>query len=197
MDLRHLAYCRADSPFYEPPGAATGPGFDLADGPLPPGWTRTPNAEWVVLAPPEVPLPVQGWKVHVSGTLDNAARILDLVAASGVQTLSHDAGVEGMYRIRGRSAPHNVYGSPETFWRLADAGHQAAPAEQFEFARSLDRAAAVVGGTPVSTLAFRLSAASSVIAIAAGISSAPGTVMTSWLTPAAFNSATAPSISAS
>ena len=35
------------------------------------------------------------------------------------------------------------------------------------------------------------------IAIAAGISSAPGTVMTSCVKPAAFNSATAPSISAS
>ena len=35
------------------------------------------------------------------------------------------------------------------------------------------------------------------IAIAAGISSAPGTVMTSYVTRAAFSSATAPSISAS
>lgn len=87
--------------------------------------------------------------------------ILDLVAASGVQALSHDAGVEGMYRVPRRSAPHNVYGSPETFWRLADADHQAPPGEQFEFARSPERAAAVVAGTPASTLSFRLSPASS------------------------------------
>ena len=40
-------------------------------------------------------------------------------------------------------------------------------------------------------------AAKNVIAIAAGISSAPGTVMTSWVTPAAFSSVTAPSSSAS
>ncbi|MBB2922459.1 DUF3048 domain-containing protein [Cellulomonas cellasea] len=106
---------------------------------------------------PPVTAPLRGLLAYSGGQ----EGILDLVAASGVQTLSHDAGVEGMYRIRGRSAPHNVYGSPETFWRLADAGHQAAPTEQFEFARSLDRAAAVVGGTPVGTLAFRLSAASS------------------------------------
>jgi hypothetical protein len=89
------------------------------------------------------------------------AGILDLVAASGVQELSHDAGVEGMYRVGGRKAPHNVYGSPETFWGLADAEHRAAPAEQFEIARSLDRAAAVVAGAPASSLAFRLSPASS------------------------------------
>jgi hypothetical protein len=87
--------------------------------------------------------------------------ILDLVAASGVQMISHDAGAPGMYRTRDRAAPHNVYGTPQTFWDQADADHQAPPGEQFTFARSADRAAAVVGGTPAGTLAFRLSAASS------------------------------------
>lgn len=87
--------------------------------------------------------------------------ILALVAASGVQMISHDAGAPGMYRTRDRAAPHNVYGTPSTFWGLADADHQASPGEQFTFARSADRAAAVVAGTPASTLAFRLSPASS------------------------------------
>ena len=87
--------------------------------------------------------------------------ILDLVAASGVQMISHDAGAPGMYRVRDRAAPHNVYGTPTTFWEQADADHQASPGEQFTFARSADRAAAVVAGTPAGTLAFRLSAASS------------------------------------
>ncbi|MBO3101768.1 DUF3048 domain-containing protein [Cellulomonas fengjieae] len=87
--------------------------------------------------------------------------ILDLVAASGVQMISHDAGAPGMYRARDRAAPHNVYGTPTTFWGVADAAHQAPPGEQFTFARSADRAAAVVGGTPAGTLAFRLSPASS------------------------------------
>lgn len=87
--------------------------------------------------------------------------ILDLVAASGVQMISHDAGAPGMYRTKDRAAPHNVYGTPATFWSLADADHQAPPGEQFTIARSADRAAAVVAGTPASTLSFRLSAASS------------------------------------
>ena len=87
--------------------------------------------------------------------------ILDLVAASGVQMISHDAGAPGMYRTKDRAAPHNVYGTPTTFWEQADADHQASPGEQFTFARSADRAAAVVAGTPAGTLAFRLSAASS------------------------------------
>ena len=87
--------------------------------------------------------------------------ILDLVAASGVQMISHDAGAPGMYRTKDRAAPHNVYGTPTTFWGLADADHQASPGEQFTFARSADRSVAVVGGTPAGTLAFRLSPASS------------------------------------
>lgn len=87
--------------------------------------------------------------------------ILDLVAASGIQMISHDAGAPGMYRTKDRAAPHNVYGTPSTFWGLADADHQAPPGEQFTFARSADRATAIVAGTPATTLAFRLSPASS------------------------------------
>ena len=87
--------------------------------------------------------------------------ILDLVAASGVQMISHDAGAPGMYRVKDRAAPHNVYGTPTTFWGQADADHQASPGEQFTFARSADRAAAVAAGTPAGTLAFQLSPASS------------------------------------
>lgn len=87
--------------------------------------------------------------------------ILDLVAASGVQMISHDAGAPGMYRTKDRAAPHNVYGTPTTFWGLADADHQAPPGEQFTIARTADGAAAIVAGTPASTLSFQLSAASS------------------------------------
>ncbi|WP_051639748.1 DUF3048 domain-containing protein [Cellulomonas sp. URHE0023] len=87
--------------------------------------------------------------------------ILTLVAQSGVQMISHDAGAPGMYRTKDRAAPHNVYGTPTVFWAQADADHQAPPGEQFTIARSADRAAAVVGGAPAGTLSFQLSPASS------------------------------------
>jgi len=86
--------------------------------------------------------------------------ILTLVADSGVQMISHDAGAPGMYRTKDRAAPHNVYGTPTIFWAQADADHQAPPAEQFTIARSADRAAAAVAGTPATTLSFHLSPAS-------------------------------------
>lgn len=105
---------------------------------------------------PPVLAPTQGLLVYSGGQ----PGILDLVARSGLQTVSHDAGAPGLYRIRGRSAPHNVYGSPATWWGIAEPG-RAAPGEQFAFARRPDQAAAVVAGTPASRLAFRLSGQSS------------------------------------
>lgn len=86
--------------------------------------------------------------------------ILALVDASPTQVISHDAGAPGLYRLGSRSAPHNVYANPADLWAQADADHQASPAEQFRFARSADRATAVVAGTPATTLAFNLSSQS-------------------------------------
>jgi hypothetical protein len=87
--------------------------------------------------------------------------ILALVAASPTQVISHDAGAPGLYRVRTRSAPHNVYADPAALLAQADANHQASPGEQFRFARSAERATAVVAGTPATTLAFSLSGQSS------------------------------------
>jgi hypothetical protein len=86
--------------------------------------------------------------------------ILALVAASPTQVISHDAGAAGLYRLSSRSAPHNVYADPAALLAQADANHQANPGEQFRFARSAERATAVVAGTPATTLAFDLSSQS-------------------------------------
>jgi hypothetical protein len=86
--------------------------------------------------------------------------ILDEVRASGVQSISHDAGAPGMYRIRTRSAPHNVYGSVARFMEQADAAHSAPPEEQFVFASDADEATAAQDGTDAGSLSFRLSAQS-------------------------------------
>ena len=87
--------------------------------------------------------------------------ILQLVYNSTMQPLSHDAGVDGLYRIRSRSAPHNVYASLTTLLAQADANHSAPPTEQFAFALRPELASAVRGGTPATSLSFRLSSASS------------------------------------
>ncbi|GAA5199249.1 hypothetical protein GCM10023322_74480 [Rugosimonospora acidiphila] len=51
--------------------------FPTADRPLPEGWRRAVQNDWLVFAPADSRLPLQGWKIHVSATLGNAVRVLD------------------------------------------------------------------------------------------------------------------------
>ncbi|BCJ68977.1 class III lanthionine synthetase LanKC [Polymorphospora rubra] len=78
MDIRYLEYCHEGEPFFDRPAYhSTGTDFPLVADDLPTGWTRDRDGEWVFLAPGAAHLPDQGWKVHVSATLENAPEILD------------------------------------------------------------------------------------------------------------------------
>ncbi|WP_307845004.1 DUF3048 domain-containing protein [Actinotalea solisilvae] len=102
---------------------------------------------------PLIVAPLRGLLVYSGGQ----PGILDLVRGSTVQSISHDAGAAGLYRVSGRSAPHNVMGDMTQFLAAADAEHAAPPAEQFAFARRPELATATVVGTPATSLAFNLS----------------------------------------
>ncbi|MBQ1046471.1 class III lanthionine synthetase LanKC [Micromonospora sp. C32] len=65
-----------DSPAYV---ADTASRFPLADQTPPDGWRVAEHGGWVMWHPPHAHLPQQGWKVHVSVGLDDAADVLDLV----------------------------------------------------------------------------------------------------------------------
>src|SRR6476661_1995252 len=87
-DARHVdkfMYALRDETFYEP--------YETRYQPLPeyigvvskllpdfPGWTTDRDGFWFHVHPKDFPLPVQGWKVHVSATLENGASILEQVA---------------------------------------------------------------------------------------------------------------------
>jgi len=79
------------------------------------------------------------------------------IQAAGVQTISMDQGSLGFARSQARAAPHNVYGTPTTFWNQADANHQASPPPQFGFATTAGAATATLAGTPLTTLNLHLS----------------------------------------
>ena len=108
--------------------------------------------------PMDIPIinPLHGLFVFSGGQ----AGILALVRDSTAQPLSHDAGVDGLYRVSRRPAPHNVYGSLASFVAQADANHSAPPAQQFVFALRPTLASAVRVGTPATSLSFTLSSAS-------------------------------------
>ncbi|WP_370937877.1 class III lanthionine synthetase LanKC [Amycolatopsis sp. cg13] len=81
MDVRYEAFCFADPLFFDEPRETPGAAGDLAaDLPQPgPEWTVEHRGIWRSLRPAGRELPVQGWKIHVSAGLDNAAGVLSRV----------------------------------------------------------------------------------------------------------------------
>ncbi|SEQ64205.1 Lanthionine synthetase C-like protein [Lentzea xinjiangensis] len=80
MDLRYEAFCFADRRFYDLQSSTENdlPGDDYSRElpALPDGWVQIERNVWRHLHPQGVQLPKQGWKVHVSAGLDNAAKVL-------------------------------------------------------------------------------------------------------------------------
>ncbi|MFD9905435.1 class III lanthionine synthetase LanKC [Streptomyces sp. NPDC059063] len=79
MEVQYEAFCAADPDFYDRHG------HDLTDEALfpplreaaaPDGWRRIVERSWVYYQPPGARLPVQGWKVHVSATVDRSADVV-------------------------------------------------------------------------------------------------------------------------
>jgi hypothetical protein len=103
---------------------------------------------------PAIAAPLHGI-VAFSGGQQSFVREL---GQSGVQLMSQDGGAAGFYRKKGvQPAPHNVYGTPATWWENADAGHRASPPAQFAFARRAEQSTVLTAGTPATRLDLRLS----------------------------------------
>ncbi|PVC80914.1 class III lanthionine synthetase LanKC [Streptomyces sp. CS131] len=90
MNPEYAAYCQADRRFYDAPHRSLGPDgavdeessfYAAVRGSAPEGWTRSRRGDWLSYSPDGLRLPAQGWKIHVSAALDNAASVLDRVAA--------------------------------------------------------------------------------------------------------------------
>jgi Protein kinase domain/Lanthionine synthetase C-like protein len=86
MDKRYEVYCLADRHFYETPNLLSSPAeaptawFATAQRTVPEGWRGARVGDWLHIAPSDEEVrggrqwPKQGWKIHVSATLDNADR---------------------------------------------------------------------------------------------------------------------------
>lgn len=81
MDTQYDVYCMADRTFFDAPTTIRREElqFAAAGRQVPEGWRRVELDDWLVLRPPNVELPAQGWKIHVSACLDNADAVLDTV----------------------------------------------------------------------------------------------------------------------
>ncbi|MCU7727474.1 class III lanthionine synthetase LanKC [Actinoplanes sp. KI2] len=80
MDERYDSYCAVDPLFYDSltNTRAEVAGY-LAGREPPAGWERLAKDDWLICSPVGDPLPMQGWKIHVSACLDNAERVLTVV----------------------------------------------------------------------------------------------------------------------
>src|SRR5829696_5368500 len=80
MGMQHGEYCLADPFVYDIVNRLddTHSRFSVSHRPIPTGWQRSERYIWVALRPLGVELPAQGWKIHISGTLDNAEDILGI-----------------------------------------------------------------------------------------------------------------------
>ncbi|MEU0160735.1 class III lanthionine synthetase LanKC [Streptomyces sp. NPDC006261] len=87
MNPEYAAYCQADRHFYDVPHRSLEEGDDDRSfyapvrGAAPQGWTRSRRGDWLSFSPDGLRLPPQGWKIHISAAADNAASVLERVAA--------------------------------------------------------------------------------------------------------------------
>ncbi|MGW6685450.1 class III lanthionine synthetase LanKC [Streptomyces sp. NPDC054961] len=79
MNKGYAAYCDADRWFYDAPYRRAGESYRAALAPVPSGWRSHRSGDWLALRPVDAELPSQGWKIHVSATLDNAESLLTTV----------------------------------------------------------------------------------------------------------------------
>jgi hypothetical protein len=81
MFERYEIYCLADRVFYDSLNQSGGehPDFTVFARPLPDGWDHVATDTWMHFVPRAVPVPTQGWKIHVSARMEDVDRVLDVV----------------------------------------------------------------------------------------------------------------------
>ncbi|MFJ4437595.1 class III lanthionine synthetase LanKC [Streptomyces sp. NPDC088923] len=84
MNPEYAAYAAAHPLFYDathhaqagPPAQQGAEDYAAALGTVPPGWEEARRGDWRSLAPAGAHVPPQGWKIHVSASLEAAPRVL-------------------------------------------------------------------------------------------------------------------------
>lgn len=85
--MQFSEFLAADARFFEAPAYLDDvrERFALTAAPPPDGWARRDRGVWVAWQPSGADVPEQGWKIHVSSTLDGAEKTIELVAACCVE----------------------------------------------------------------------------------------------------------------
>jgi hypothetical protein len=112
---------------------------DRVQARLPPRWQRSRRGPWFSWRPPCVDAPLQGWKIHVSSTLEHSVPILDaavsVCARHGV-AFKHALDVRMLAMMNGKSSSREQGGKFVTIY----------PRHTREFLRLLDELSAATEG---------------------------------------------------
>ncbi|MGW6413118.1 class III lanthionine synthetase LanKC [Streptomyces vinaceus] len=83
--LQYDLFCMADSIYYDSLSQLPSHReFDQCRSAAPHGWRRVTDGEWTAFMAP-TPLPEQGWKIHLSGCLENSERIITAASEYCIQ----------------------------------------------------------------------------------------------------------------
>ncbi|MFD0275051.1 class III lanthionine synthetase LanKC [Kitasatospora sp. NPDC127111] len=134
-------FCETDPVFYDRPGSDESAAdlYPPAVRPVPAGWERSRDTVWVYLHPAGTTLPDQGWKVHVSGSLDEAPEIIETVLEfCRTERISAKflAGREIVLKANSKYAPRGSSGKLLTLY----------PRDQDELRRLLDGLTPLLAG---------------------------------------------------
>ncbi|HEU5355919.1 MAG TPA: class III lanthionine synthetase LanKC [Actinocrinis sp.] len=143
MDARYEPFCFADPVFYDAPERwqRTVADFAAAGQPVPAGWRREDRDLWAIYQLDDVRLPVQGWKIHVSATPQNAERVLEKVCGYCFErriAFKFLRGPAALLMQNSKYAPRGASGKLLTLY----------PLDEVELERTLTELDAIVGGEP-------------------------------------------------
>lgn len=143
MDARYEPFCFADPVFYDTPERwqRTVDDFPVAAEPVPAGWTCHERELWAVYQPEDARLPIQGWKIHVSATPDNAQHVLEKVRAYCFERRVAFKFLRGPAALLMQNSKYAPRGASGKFMALY-------PLDEAELERTLTELDAIVGGEP-------------------------------------------------
>lgn len=80
MDMRYLRYVKPGAKYYEPPTEKHEESILSATN-KPKDWEVEHDGHWTYYFNYNISLPIQGWKIHISSTVKDAQRTLDIVSS--------------------------------------------------------------------------------------------------------------------
>lgn len=148
MDARYEPFCFADPVFYDNPERWQRtvadfpiPGSGACAEPVPAGWTRNERELWAVYQPTDVRLPVQGWKIHVSATPQNAQQVLEKVSEYCFERRVAFKFLRGPAALLMQNSKYAPRGASGKFMAIY-------PLDEVQLERTLTELDAIVGGQP-------------------------------------------------